>query len=130
MINIGKDIMIHEESRKLIKETFELYEERGELESFKIINSKTIIHLYATVETMDEKGYLNGFVDSLFFKARVFDCDKRVVYTAEYRDEIFIHLPCQTRIFKDGSTMLIFDGPTKITNAQCMTIEAPKGEKL
>lgn len=57
-----------------------------------------------------------------FFKARIFFVETMTFCEIEYRDGIRIDVPCVTKIFKDGSTMISIDGPVFIQYLQCPVI--------
>src|SRR5699024_5618290 len=64
----------------------------------------------------DEEYDLDRYCDAIFFKAEIYDCENKIVYKP---DKLFdgirtTNIDCQSRIYKDLSTMYIFDKPVKI----------------
>jgi len=118
-----QNIKLHKESEEYIKNTLSEYKQVEKL-PFQI-NGRTIIHLYATSDTMDSSGELQGFVDALLFTMRVYMCTTMTYWEVENRDGLELFVPAGIRIFKDGSTMIIIDSPITLDIFQCVT--AKKG---
>lgn len=82
--------------------------------------TRVILHLYPTHDTGE-----NGYVESLFFTAKIYDVRSLQVWTVEGRDEVSLNVPwSRIRIFKDGSTMIAIDQPVSIRLHQSMAVDA------
>lgn len=106
-----KVIDLHEFSLQYMERIGSIYTEE-ELARDTIV-SNPIIHLYAEKDTYSSDGELNGYIDSLFFKAIVYDTNLNIKYTLNrLHDAVDFYkgTPNQTKIFKDGSTMLVAHG--------------------
>lgn len=109
------DIVLHKESLKLIEEVMGMYTEVRHDEN-KVVSSP-IVHLYSKSDTMSLDGELNGFSDALFFETRIFDPKNRTYSVCE-NDSVDTPDAAinSIKIFKDGSTMIMFRGNHKFTN--------------
>lgn len=108
-------VKLHEKSVEYMHEVFEMYT-KAELRTDTIITNP-IIHLYAMEDTYNDEGELNGYLDSLFFRADIYDTIKLLKYTSEgLHDSVNYYeiYPSHVKIFKDGSTMLTFQGETVV----------------
>lgn len=109
------DIVLHEESLKLIKDILGMYTEVKH-DDFKVINNP-LIHLYPLRDTMNEDGELNGFSDALFFETRIFDPKNRTYSICENDSVDTLNADVYSiKIFKDGSTMIMFRGEYRFTS--------------
>lgn len=136
MAHIGKIYMrLHKLSKQEIEETFARYTtvETGiglfELE----LNGRVLIHTYPVRDTRDNKGELDGYVDSLIFRVDIYNVVRKsgsrkeeyLKYVAGEHDGITFHCSYnQFRHFKDGSGMFILEGPLKITLWHDMEVES------
>lgn len=114
-------IPITEESEAYIREVLSRYT-AVEDECPRRFDDRTLLHLYPTRDTHNADGDLDGFQDALFFDVHIYDTDTKTRYTIADRDEIDLNVPCRIRYFKDGSTMLILDGPIELHPFQSMEI--------
>ena len=78
-------IRLSKYSKNLISETFSMYQKKEwKWDEVLKIKGRCIIHLYPLKDTTyeDKKGELqvDGLQDSLFFTAKIFDCDNRIYY--------------------------------------------------
>lgn len=111
---MSDSIKLHDMSVEYLKSVFKGYHERvvdsSSFSSYTI--DEPIIHLYADSDTYAEDGQLNGYVDSLFFNAHVYDPIRMVVYDRGKFDglETWAADVNYVRIFKDGSTMISLKG--------------------
>lgn len=89
------------------------------------IYDRAIIHIYPTKDTINDKNdESTGYTDSLEFTAKIFDVKNRIYYETEYCDNIIIiELSPIVKVFKDQSTMLVFDCGVKILNGQGIVVE-------
>lgn len=121
-------IRLSKYSKNLISETFSLYQKKEwKWDEILKIKGRCIIHLYPLKDTTCEnkKGELqvDGLQDSLFFTAKICDCDNKIYYEKKFSDNLLIHdVYLDTRIFKDKSTMLTIDGGVKILYGQSLFI--------
>lgn len=115
------NIPITTDSENMIKDIFNRYEESDKIP--KILEGRTIIHMYPTEDTIDDYGEAHGFRDSLIFIFDIYNCNTGKVYRRKgYYDEIDLTVPCRIRFFKDLSTMLIIDDRIFIGNTQSVMI--------
>lgn len=108
-----EDIELHAESVEFLENVFIIYSE-DELKESTVVESP-IIHLYATKDTRNSDGDLNGYNDSLFFEAHIYDTRNKIKYVRLHHDSIDTGKAdlFQVRIFKDGSTLMHFNGNYK-----------------
>ena len=121
-----EQVKICNKSNKLIEETFSVYVKKElKWSSFLEIKDRAIIHIYPTKDTINDKNdESTGYTDCLEFTAKIFDVKNRVCYETEHCDNIIImELSPIVKIFKDQSTMLIFDNGVKILNGQGIVVE-------
>ena len=111
---------ITKKSQQYLDEIFLDYVEVNSLP--KELYGRTILHLYPVRDT-DNGKELDGFVDALFFDLHIYNCETMTVYKTDCKDQIRIDVPCATRIFKDGSTMIIIDSPVAIHLFQSVDIQ-------
>lgn len=97
-----------------------------EVEKLNEVKGRCVIHIRSVKDTYasDEEYDLDGYCDAIFFKAEIYDCENKIVYKP---DKLFdgirtTNIDCQSRIYKDLSTMYIFDKPVKIEYWQCLEI--------
>jgi hypothetical protein len=108
-------IKLHQNSIDFLESVFNPYKE--EILTDETIIKNPIIHMYAEEDTYDDDGTLNGYIDSLFFKADIYDPSNGIKYSGKgLHDSISFYdiNPWQVRIFKDGSTMVLFHGECTI----------------
>lgn len=120
-------VKLHEKSIEYMHEVFDLYTE-AELKRDTTITNP-IIHLYTMEDTYNEDGGLNGYLDSLFFRADIYDTVKLLKYTSEgLHDAVNYYetYPSHVKIFKDGSTMLTFQGETVIRPLNTLNVHNAK----
>lgn len=121
---LKQEVDITEEGISLIKDTFKGYKK---VELINKISGRCIIHLYPKEDTIDEHSdNLNGYIDAVLFEAKIYDCRNLEYCTVRDRDSVYSSVPYETRIFKDLSTMLIFDGGVKIEYFTDINISALK----
>lgn len=97
-----------------------------EVEKLNEVNGRCVIHIRPVKDTYssDEEYDLDGYCDAIFFKVEIYDCENRLVYKP---NKLFdgirtINVDCQSRIYKDLSTMYIFDNPIRIEYWQCLEV--------
>ncbi|WP_029517984.1 hypothetical protein [Paenibacillus polymyxa] len=115
------EVDITKNSEEYIKETFSSYEEI--FESPKAIMNRCVIHIYPHEDTSSEDGVLNGYTDALNFKVHIYDTGNNTVYKTKFHDQIDSNLPCRTRIFKDLSTMIIYDKPVRFLMGKSILVD-------
>lgn len=86
-----------------------------------------VIHMYPLKDTTDEEGTLLGYDDSLFFKAVIYNEDKKEYYVTNGRPLDNINswgcdAGFQIRMFKDQSMMLILQRPVEVRQS-CSDLE-------
>lgn len=121
-----KQVKICNKSKKEIERTFAMYSKNewgynGILE----IYDRAIIHIYPTKDTINDKNDKStGYTDCLEFTVKTFDTKNRVYYETTHCDNIIImELSPIVKVFKDQSTMLIFDGGIKILNGHGIVVK-------
>lgn len=113
-MNSTISVSISNDSLQLIKDVNSMYKEVDK--PIEYVNGRCIIHLYPMKDTMlDGEDNLTGYMDAMLFKIVVCDVDKRIKYTREYVDSVSADFGYGTRIFKDLSTMMIFDKSCEIS---------------
>lgn len=115
-------IKLHEDSKRYIIETFELYTE--DFFTDGLIIDRPVIHMYAKEDTRNENGDLNGYNDSLFCEVHVFDPLNRKKYVTGKHDGVNVYNAKMrnVKVFKDGSTMLTTYGKHRIECNQALEI--------
>jgi hypothetical protein len=90
---------------------------------------RTVLHYYAVADTMaDEHEFDSGYEDALLVEVHAYHVPTQTKYVLQnYHDEVEMHCPVRMRIFKDGSTMLIFDVGIRINQSRGMIV-IPAGE--
>lgn len=86
-----------------------------------------VIHMYALKDTTDKDGTLLGYDDSLFFKAVVYNEDKKEYYVTNGRpldniNSLHYNVGFEIRMFKDQSMMLIIQEPVEVRQV-CSDLE-------
>ena len=125
-----KQVKICEKSKKMIDETFNMYETR-KWDWYDVLkfNNRVILHLYPENDTInDNDDESTGYIDGLEFKLKVFDCKDRKCYET-YCDSICFDDAFQytrIKVFKDQSTMIIIEQPCEIHSGHTVFIR--KGE--
>ena len=124
-----KEVKISEKSKKMIEETFSMYENL-EWDWFEILkfNNRVILHIYPENDTINDKDEEStGFVDCLEFKLKIFDCKHRKCYET-HCDSICIDdiKYSSIKVFKDQSTMIIIEPSCEIHSGH--TVFVRKGE--
>ena len=115
------EVPLNEESKKMIEETFSQYKEA--IKFPKVLNGRTIIHMYPTKDTIEDDGEAIGFHDSLLFNFNIYNTTTEKVYKRMgLFDEFVIEVPCRIRSFKDLSTMIIIDEKISIGGSQSVHI--------
>lgn len=127
-MEINKNIKLYGNSNELIHNDFFKGNKGFEYKLVKdctnnIINH-CIIHMYPYSDTYDESGELNGYADSLFFKAVVYNLDTMECCILTKKDAIEIDgIKTKIRIFKDMSTLIEFYEPIYVNKfGQCFEI--------
>jgi len=105
-------VQIEQESVDYLKTVFDDYIEV--YNPIEEIQGRCIIHIYPKHDTYNIEGELNGYIDAILCDMHIYDLNNKVVYKTRYHDSILLNVPCETRIFKDLSTMLIIDGGVEI----------------
>lgn len=114
---IKREVTIHAPSYEYlnVKEQCKYTQVHKEIKNVK---GRCIIHLYPKADTFcsDDSEELEGYCDALLFQAQVFDVDNRVCYKSDtLYDNINIKdINVESRIYKDLSSMYIFDSPVEI----------------
>ena len=119
--------LVENKSFTLIQDEIELHSDSVEymkiLDTYKEVEDvpeyfqSPIVHLYAKEDTCDSSGSVNGYTDALFFECKAYDTVKKTVYTSkQLHDAIDFYevVPSQVKIFKDGSTLVKFNGDVKL----------------
>jgi len=89
----------------------------------KQITGSTLIHIYPMKDTLnDESEDSSGFEDALNCEIHIYDKDNRTVFVTKTHDQIEVEVPCNIRIFKDLSTMLIIDTPVRFGMFQSLEV--------
>jgi len=105
-IEVPLALKSHDHIRNLAK----IYTETNEPP--KIINGRTLIHIYPKSDTIEDySDDSHGFVDALNCEIHIYNTDNMTVFKTERHDQVEMRVPCNVRIFKDLSTMLIIDTP-------------------
>lgn len=115
------EVLLHKNSKKQIKDTLSAYSKVETIPHVSTIE-RCIIHMYPYEDTMQEDSELNGYADALNFEAHIYDTKKSTVYKSKFHDSIFIDTFCETKYFKDLSTMIVFDKPIKLMMGKAMFI--------
>lgn len=113
-MNAKIEIPLHNKSEQYLREILAEYKETKELPS--IIKGRCIIHMYPYEDTYEDDGCLVGYIDAIHCELHIYDIENKTVYKTKMHDEIRVDVPCRVRIFKDLSTMLIFDTPVSFNN--------------
>ena len=127
------DVKLTETSTGMIKDIFARYKKaEGDLPDG--LTGRTIFHIYAKSDTINQDGDLEGFEDSLFFTLKVFNMVSMSYWEVRNRDSVELDrygfaIGADIRIFKDGSTMIIVDGDIEICWYQAVEISRPKQTK-
>lgn len=117
-----EEIALHKDSVEFLAQVFDSYED-GKLNSSAVVKNP-IVHLYATKDTKNEDGDLNGYNDALFFDAHIYDTVNDIKYVETQHDSVDIGeaTMSQIKIFKDGSTMMLFFGDYKFGNTTTLSM--------
>lgn len=92
------------------------------------IEGRCLIHLYPKEDTMiNGKDELHGYIDAMLCEMYVYDTKRMEKYYYGWVDQVDSEVPCRVRVFKDLSTMLIFDKPIDILYGSSTTV-TKKGE--
>lgn len=116
-MNIEQKIQIYKPSIKYLDliDTYEYKEVKSEINKIK---GTCIIHMMPKMDTYlsDNKDDLIGYCDSIMCEIKVFDVDNGTYYKGKSLfDSIIIeNIYVQSRIYKDLSTMYIFNKPIDI----------------
>lgn len=115
------EVKHHPDSEKFIKETFNAYKEIDELPKFI---ENCIIHIYPKSDTIVNgiDNDLEGYIDAYNCELHVYDCKNKTVYKSKLHDEVMADAKCKIRIFKDLSTMVIFNEPVKFISGQSLWV--------
>ncbi len=86
-----------------------------------------VIHMYALSDTTDGEGDLLGYNDALFFRAVIYNEDKKEYFVTTGRPLDNINswgssIGFQIRMFKDQSMMLIMERPVSVRQT-CSDLE-------
>jgi len=104
------EIPISHQSQKQINYLTKNYTETKEVP--EKINGRTLIHIYPKEDTIEDgTDDSRGFVDALNCEIHIYNTDNMTVFKTKRHDQIEMRVPCNVRIFKDLSTMLIIDTP-------------------
>lgn len=119
------DIVLHSESIDIINRLERMYTEVKH-DDFRVI-SNPIVHLYPWKDTMNEDGELHGFQEVLFFETRIYDSEN-LTYSNCGNDSVDTSQAKVKgiKIFKDGSTMIEFDGEYRFSNNTTLSAYKPK----
>ena len=117
-------IYISDKSVEYAKEALSHYK-LIDLNQFRLEYYGTIIlHIYPTKDTLrDDSDYIDGYDDSLLFDLHIYDLESLTKQIVCGRDQIELRVPANARVFKDGSTMIVIKGPTRITLYQSVEVE-------
>jgi hypothetical protein len=115
------EVKHHPDSEKFIKETFNAYKEIDELPKFI---ENCIIHIYPKSDTIVNgiDNDLEGYIDAYNSELHIYDCKNKTVYKSKLHDEVVADAKCKIRIFKDLSTMVIFNEPVKFISGQSLWV--------
>lgn len=114
---IKQEVKIYHQSIEHLNiiDTYGYTECKNELEE---INGSCIIHISPKKDTFidDNKEDLIGYCDSIMFDMTVFDVDNRIYYKSDslYDSIVIENIKVQSRIYKDLSTMYMFNKPIHI----------------
>ncbi|MGL4801964.1 MAG: hypothetical protein ACRC18_06835 [Cetobacterium sp.] len=128
MIKQRREVNLYEPSKKYL-DLFEEYGYKLSSKEIKKVKGKCVIHITPVKDTYfsNNEDDLNGFCDAILFKVRVCDCDNRIMYKPfdMLFDSIKIDndVRCESRIYKDLSTMYIFDSSIAIDYGKTIWIE-------
>ena len=121
-------IQLHPDSQKLIDDTYSKYTQIPiPADQHTIDNQWVILHIYPYADTIQDEP--QGFRDSLLCRVRVFLEHDKTYYELSSIDDIYIEIPNHTRIFKDGSTMIMinaYNHPIIIVPDQMLTVLSKK----
>lgn len=123
-------IKLHEDSKKYIIDTFEMYVEEKMPRELEI--ERPIIHMYPYEDTRNEYGELNGYNDSLFCELHIFDPNTRKKYVTRNHDavNVFQANVYDIKVFKDGSTMITAYGKHIIRNTPSLDVESLEKKRV
>lgn len=111
--------LMNSKQKKYVKDVFSHYEKSDVLPD--ILHGRTIIHVYATHDTDEGGGVVNGYVDSFYFDVHIYN--GKTWWEITGRDQIELNVKdSRVRIFKDGSTMIIIDRPIRFGMYQSLEI--------
>lgn len=104
------EIPISLESQKYVDYLTKTYTETDEVP--KRINGRTLIHIYPKEDTIEDgSDDSHGFVDAFNCEIHIYNTENMTVFKTKRHDQVEMSVPCNVRIFKDLSTMLIIDTP-------------------
>jgi hypothetical protein len=116
------EIALHKDSVEYLEEVFDCYKDGGFIGDNEVL--EPIIHLYAKQDTRNENGDLDGYYDSLFFEAHIYDINNKIKYKTRLHDSIDVADTklWQVKIFKDGSTIMLFYGKYKFGSTTTLSM--------
>lgn len=122
-----KQVEICEKSKKMIEETFNMYETcKWYWYDILKFNNRVILHLYPENDTINDKDEeMTGYFDCLEFKLKIFDCKNRKCYETDCDSILFedAFKYMIIKVFKDQSTMIIIEEPCEIHSGHTVFIK-------
>lgn len=123
-MNIVHNIQLQEKSIDYLNKVFDQYTE-VEFSSSKIIQSP-IVHMYPTEDTRRDDGELSGYVDAMLFTLKIYDTQDKVFMETHNKDALDLYDDNikirKIKIFKDGSTMVQFNGDYNFYDSQAVEV--------
>ena len=117
------NIKLHEKSEEFLRTVFDRYEHCEMPVHNTGLVGRFVIHMYAEADTREGEE-VDGYYDSLFFRADIYDTANLKKYSIGRRDGVSVRgdVPVSIRIFKDGSTAVFGTSDFEISTYQCLEI--------
>jgi len=125
MPTIKQEIEITQQSEDYIKEVLSWYTETTKQP--KPFKGRTIIHIYPKEDTIEPNGNLKGFIDTFMSNVHIYNTVDKTVYKINNKDNVEVNVPCQVKIFKDLSTIIVIDKPIRFGWFQSLEINHADG---
>ena len=114
------EIPISKISEQYIKDTFNKYTKIDTMP--KRVTGRCIFHMYPYQDTTNEDGSLQGYQDAMLFNLHIYDTGNMTVWETSCKDALDIDIPCNVRVFKDLSTMVVIDGGVELHSFQAFEV--------
>jgi hypothetical protein len=104
------EVDITQHGMDYIRKTLSQYLETNKIPESNI--GRTIIHMYPVEDTYTKDGELNGYMDAIFCNYHIYNINDMTVFkTQRLHDALHLKVPCEVKVFKDLSTMIVIDEP-------------------